>query len=114
MPWWEHYDKREVKTLEAAQAWSEQLIEWFNETLRPGEQKRKLLAVELEGKSEPGQHDWYKTNMYTLLDNRLGMYDAMICRACRITGKRFGLNEHVKVDSKFRAKKYQKCQGVEL
>ncbi len=92
--------------------WAHALIDWFNETAADWERKRRVVSVEVtdDGVTPPvnrREHDWEKTNAITISD-RQGVYDAMRCRRCGVTGKRFGLTR-VKVDSKFRAKKWQAC-----
>ena len=37
------------------------------------------------------------------------MYDGMYCVRCGITGKRFGLGSHIKIDSKYKKKAFLKC-----
>ena len=41
-PHWEDYDE----DINDAQKWAEEIVAWFNGTCRPGEIKRRLLAVE--------------------------------------------------------------------
>lgn len=41
--WWEEYDEDTVN----AQLWAEDIVQWFNDTARPGESTRKLLNVEV-------------------------------------------------------------------
>lgn len=107
--WEEHYDIAAIDSLEKAQAWAQSTIQKFNDTLRPHEKSRKIVSVALAGKSD--KHLWHKTNLMTISDPRLGLYDTMKCENCGITGKRFGVSEAVKLDSKFRAKKYRLCPG---
>ncbi|HEB27876.1 MAG TPA: hypothetical protein ENI05_08895 [Porticoccus sp.] len=111
-PWHEPYDKPEVTNLKEAQAWAKDTVKWFNETCQSGEQHRELHGVELDGPSEV--HEWYKLSLTTQLGSgRLSgqSYDVMACENCDVTGKRFGLGEGgIKRDSKFRAKKYSRCQ----
>lgn len=108
-PWEEHYDKPELQTLESVEKWALYIVHWFNSTRRPGERVRKLISVRLDGTSQ--KHKWFKANLVTIMDPRLGIYDIMKCETCGVTGKRFRLNHDVKIDSKFRAKRYQTCTG---
>lgn len=112
--WEEQEDRADVRNIEAAQRWSEETIEQFNATLRQHERPRKLIYVfptplEQQDPSVKARHTWRKMNLYTHSD-RLGNYDIMECSICGVTGKRFNLGEAgVKIDSKFRAKKFQTC-----
>jgi hypothetical protein len=111
-PWKEPEDrplKPFPETAEGAEAWAKQCLANFNATLRPGERHRTLVRVEVvaEGTS---LHQWRKVSLVT----EKGGYDRMECEVCRITGKRYGLGQSgVKVDAKFRAKKYQNCKAWE-
>lgn len=108
-PWEESYDQPGIHTL-AAEKWALFTVAKFNATLRPFEKPRKLVSVVLAGASQ--KHQWFKVSACTVVDPRLGMYDQMKCKNCEVTGKRFNLNQYVKIDSKFRAKKYQTCTGA--
>ena len=91
------------------------LITWFNRTITdPKREKRQaVVSVTVSDDGAPvinkRQHDFHKTNAITISD-RTGVYDRMECTRCGVTGKRFGL-EHVKIDAKFRAKKFQVCRA---
>ena len=54
-------------------------------------------------------HWWQKTSLVTKGD-RFGMYDVYECVRCGITGKRYGLNERIAVDSRFKAKRIRTCK----
>lgn len=107
-PWIEDCNRSEIKTEDEARAWGERTIRWFNDTLRPGERARKFLKVTFEDNDIRAQHSWRKTNLMTILDPRLGLYDTLRCEVCGITAKRYGLTS-VKIDSKYRAKGYKVC-----
>ncbi len=107
-PWIEDYNRSEITTEEHAHQYGEQIIKYFNDTLRPGEEARKLLNVTFEDNGLKAYHDWSKTNLYTIIDPRLGVYDTLRCVVCRITAKRYGLTT-IKIDSKYRAKGYKVC-----
>ena len=112
-PWVEDYDRRDIKTLEDANAYATAIVQRFNETLRPGERARKVVRVQITGQSTEQNHDWSKINLVTIIDPRMGMYDLMRCTACGISAKRFGLTNII-IDRQWGAKKYQKCKGVTL
>lgn len=101
----ESYDKI---TADPAQ-WCRDIIKWYNDGLRPGEQAREFIRCEVEGVVPTAEHKWVKKTAMTQDNNRGRVYDGMICDRCGITGKRFNLNSHVKIDSKFKLKVYQRC-----
>ena len=105
--WTEDYDIPNVKNISDANIYADRLIQGFNDTLRPREKARKVVAVEIVGESGPQNHDWTKTNLVTIMNGR-DFYDTLLCERCFITAKRFGLDRIV-VDRQFRAKKFQKC-----
>ena len=109
-PWDEHENRSEIKSEEEANEWSARCIQRFNDTLRPGERERVLVRVVFDHpeNQELQQHSWEKTNLYTVLDPRLGLYDTLACTSCGITAKRYGMS-HIKIDSKYRAKAYKQC-----
>lgn len=102
--WWEEYNK----PIEDPEKWGRDLIDWFNSTCQPGETHREFLAAEKLEDAGPEEHDWEKQNLMTISD-RVGVYDAMKCRRCGVTGKRFGLGNGVRLDSKWKAKGYLRC-----
>lgn len=92
--------------------WSRDIIDWFNKGLRPGERKRIFVRCEVEGEVPPAEHKWAKATAMTQSDNRIrggSPYDRMECERCGVTGKRYGLHSHVRIDSKFKLKVYQRC-----
>ena len=91
-----------------AQDWAYQLIETFNETLRPFEKRRELIGVEIIGKSAPA-HDWIKRTNGMSVEFRGALVDLFECRKCGITGKRFRLGDAVKRDSKYKAQRFANC-----
>lgn len=101
---WE--EKYTAKTADPVKYMAE-MIERFNETLRPGEKSRTLHAVSIHGKVDPMSHDWEKQNLVTI--EYLGrLYDVVKCMQCGITGKRHGVSMPVR-DHKFRAEVYRRC-----
>ena len=104
----EQYDREELTTQEEIQKWAEETIANFNKTLRPGEKARRLIGVKIIGESVR-QHQWHKTNLVTISKGGQ-MYDAYRCDHCGATGKRFGLDEHVTRDAKYRAQRWENCQ----
>ena len=109
-PWIEDYNRSEIKTEKEAREYGLRLIDRFNDTLRPGERARKLLDVTFEDNDAVAQHDWHKTNLVTVSDPRLGLYDKLECSVCFITGKRYGLTNII-IDRRWRAKKYKSCNS---
>jgi hypothetical protein len=107
-PWIENYDRAEVKTIADANEYATALINNWNRTLRPHEKARRVVLVELRGKSGSTAHDWEKVNLVTLLDDRMSPHDILRCANCMVTAKRYGLTNII-IDRKFRAKKYQGC-----
>jgi hypothetical protein len=106
--WKEQFDRPNIITLAEAEDWAKATIRKFNETLRPRELPRILVSVVLDGDSE--SHLWMKTNLVTISDPKLGLYDTLECRVCGITGKRFGLGRSgIARDKKFKSSKYAKC-----
>jgi len=105
--WAEDYDQPGIGDLQQAEKWAAGLIENFNQTLRPGESRRKLLVTELVGTSTT--HQWYKRTDGMSLPFRGALVDLLECSKCGVTGKRYGLSSIIKRDSKYRAKKFAVC-----
>lgn len=116
----------EVKSEVSAGSWKEEydihddldpklyalgLISRYNKTIRTFESPRTLVSVTVTGKS--ARHTWSKVNAFTICD-RYGTYDRMKCKACGVTGKRFGVSSIINRDSKYLAKKYAQCSGKEI
>ena len=104
--WWETYDENTDDPV----AWAERTVDYFNKTLRPGEEKRVLLRVEVID-ADARKHDWFKetAGMSVKVPGRSGVVDLMRCSKCGITGKRLGLKSGVLIDSKFKRKAYREC-----
>lgn len=116
--WWRHpgetkeQDETYEKITDNPEKWSRDIIDWYNSTRRPGERKREFVRCEVAGEVPPAEHKWMKATAMTQMDNRIrgGLaFDKMKCERCGITGKRYGLHSHVRIDSKFRLKVYQRC-----
>lgn len=103
--WWEDYEE----DIDDAQKWAEETILFFNNTIRPHEKKRKLLQVVVLDESNDTLHSWEKKTSGMSTQFRGQFCDLMYCTKCGITGKRFGLSTHVKIDSKYRGKVYRNC-----
>lgn len=103
--WWEKYDKE----VEDARVWAEETIESFNATLSHGEQPRILLDVRVLDADSVKDHSWVKYTSGQSVIFRGHVVDLMFCKRCGITGKRYGISGRVKIDSKYRAKKFNRC-----
>lgn len=103
--WSEEYNK----DVADANKWAADTIEYFNDTLRPGENPRKLIKVEVLENSNEEFHRWVKRTDGMSVIFRGKMVDLMFCEKCRITGKKYGLSGNVIIDSKFRKKAFKKC-----
>lgn len=103
--WGEEYD---IADNENATSYMTNIINNFNNTLRPGEKPRTLIATEEVSENGIQQHQYEKTNLVTI-QGRNGMYDTCKCRICGVTGKRYGLGGTVIRDSKYKAKCYENC-----
>lgn len=86
------------------------ILDNFNSSLRPNENKRTLVSVDEIGKGTE-KHKWSKTSGATIQGTH-GMYDKYVCKVCGITGKRYGLSSEVKRDSKYNAKCYETCTST--
>lgn len=102
--WWEEYDK----DTDDPQKWAEDIVAWFNSTLRPGEKPRTLLGVEIIDATSK-HHKWHKDPKGMSVEFRGSVCDIFRCSACGITGKRYGLNGAIKRDSKYRKKAFEYC-----
>lgn len=87
------------------------LVSHFNNTLRPGEQRRKLISVSDTGEKGTQNHKWSKTNVITIR-GRNGLYDTVVCDICGITGRRYGIGREVIPDREYRAKCYETCDST--
>lgn len=108
--WWEDYDK----DVGDPQKWAETTVAHFNDTLRPGEQSRTLLKVEVLDTDSSKHHKWTKSTAGMSQIFRGRCVDIMFCERCGITGKRYGLSENITIDSKYRKKVYQSCATAQV
>ena len=104
--WKEEYSK-DFKDASEVDEYGKALVKNFNRALREGERERIYIGFEILDLNS-NEHCWKKTNIHTVITS-LGNYDIMVCKKCGVTGKRFGLNNLTKIDSKYRAKKYRNC-----
>ncbi len=68
--------------------------------------RRRVTNIKFEGESN--LHIWEKTNLVTKMMQGTP-YDAYKCKTCGVTGKRFGLNEHIPRDKKYKHPRYRDC-----
>ena len=100
-PWTEEWNTGD----EAPQEYADRIIDYFNRTLRPGYEPRKLIGWDAGEHDVELQHNWIKTSLVT----EVGGYDKMRCQRCGATGKRHGLGrDGVMVDG--RRKNKDICQ----
>lgn len=103
--WWEDYDEN----TDDAQAYAENLIARFNDTLRPGERPRQLLEVEVLDGNPNTTHEWEKISLVTERGRDGRLYDRYRCVNCGITARRYGLNRTPTRDPEYKAKVYESC-----
>jgi len=101
-------EEMQVTSQESATTDAMTMFSHFNQTLRPGENRRKPLKIVLYSGADETPHEWEKTSLVT----EAGGYDKMRCKRCGVTGKRYGLGQgSVQIDGRYKAKKYQFCEG---
>lgn len=84
-------------------------LERFNNTLRPGEQAREYGGfIKIIDKRR--EHVWEKSNLVTI-EKRGQMYDTYRCTNCSVTAKRYGIGGPISIDRKYKAKKWERCNG---
>ena len=107
--WAEAEDRSNVKTLKQAETWGREIIARFNAThYSKHERDREFVRVEMEGASD--DHDWEKTNLFTVMARGGGHYDTYKCRVCGITGRRYGLEMSIQRDTKYVGQGYASCE----
>jgi len=111
--WDEPYERDNVKDIEGAREYAQEMVKRFNNSLRKHEQPRVLVDVVVDESSVDSKaaHNWSKTNLMTQV-GQYGSYDAYKCEDCGITGKRYGVRD-VTRDSKYRAKVYARCDTAQ-
>lgn len=109
--WEEQYNKNEVRDQASAEKKGRQLVQYFNDTLRPHESPRTFLSATIGEGNALLAHDWYKTNLTTIVE-RGRVYDTAECSRCGITAKRFGLGDPLR-DSQYRAKAFASCDTAQ-
>lgn len=108
--WWEEYDK---PTSDPHQ-WAKEIVQYFNDTLRPKEKPRELLEVIVDSEENDNHHKWNKlTSEMTVYDNREKTYfDGYKCSVCGLYARKYGLNGDIQLypPSKFKATYWQNCR----
>jgi hypothetical protein len=104
--WWENYDK-DVSDVE--EFCKHAVEEIWNGNLRPHEKKREFIKCEIIENSNDKFHKWFKLTSGMSVEFRGQIVDLVKCSVCGITGKRYGLDDKVKIDSKYRKKAFQNC-----
>ena len=103
--WTETYNKN----ITDPQDWAKKTMSNFNGNLRPHEQAREIVRVEILEDNNDSFHSWDKLTTGQSVLFRGDIVDLMRCSKCGVTGKRFGLNERIKLDSKFKGKAFERC-----
>ena len=101
---WEYYDK----SIDDPDKFGREVVEYFNNTLRPHEKKRMYLGFEVIDADTTPEHDWEKTNLTTISGYGGRHYDTKRCTRCKITGRMYTLG-YVQRDNKYKAKVYERC-----
>jgi len=96
------------KNVEDPREWAKRTVNFFNETLRPDEKPREFVDGIVPG-SRNDKHEWAKWTHGMSVCFRDTLVDLMYCKRCGITGKRYRMSSHVKIDSKYRKKAFRKC-----
>lgn len=92
--------------------WVNNLVQEFNDTLRPGERVRKLIRVRTKlPNGYPVPHEWEKASIVTEEANGR-TFDRYRCKICGITGKRFGLGGTIVKDKRYNKEKHRMCKYV--
>ncbi len=98
-----------IENITDPESYAKEIIENFNNTLRPNEKRRKYLGYEII--SDKQLHEWEKTNGATVFIKG-NPFDLFQCSVCGITGKRYGVNSIICRDPKYKAAKYEYCKKL--
>ncbi len=101
-----HVETYDVNTSDP-EAWAKGTMDYFNSTLHPGEKEREVVSVSILEKYSLKDHKWEKQNLVTISDQG-DLHDAMKCKVCGITAKRYGLSTIV-YDKRFNKKVFCRC-----
>lgn len=106
--WTEKYNKPEVVDQATAESFGRNVVQYYNDTLRPGERPRTFLSAALTNNGDVHEsHEWEKTNAFTIAE-RGRTFDTARCVKCGVTAKRFGVGAP-RLDSQFRAQAFRYC-----
>lgn len=102
--WWESVNRNTSDPQKTA----EEIVQSFNKSLRPHEAPRELIEIRVTDERQL-KHEWVKRTDGMSVNFRGRAVDLMYCTRCHITGKRYGLNGLITIDSKFRKKAFREC-----
>ena len=105
----EEWEESYSENVEDPHKWAKDTIKFFNSTLKPGEKPRTLVSVIISDNSNKKHHKWIKRTDGMSKSFRGSIVDFMYCDCCGITGKRYGTNGRIKIDSKYRKNAFREC-----
>lgn len=110
--WTEYYDRVCAVDDRTAMEFAEELLASYNKTLDEGALvRRHLVSATLAGPTIGGEHEWVENAFVAIgATSSARSYDCMRCRACGITGRRYGGRQVAVVrDKKYANVIYDTC-----
>lgn len=113
--WWEDYEDDHIKTVEDAWTWADKTLAAYNAWAieqDPPRDPREVVALEVVDADAQKEHLWERaawTQTRNMGGGHMQTFDALQCGRCGITAKRMLPRMNVVLDSKWRAKCYQRC-----